>query len=68
MQKGEGKKMDLEIVTNCKNGGLTEENQEYVHNKRTRGGECPAVFCINRYTRMHSVMRYFSYWSKQPIE
>ena len=26
MQKGEGKKMDLEIVTNCKNGGLTEEN------------------------------------------
>ena len=36
--------MDLQIVSNDKND-KTEENQEYVHNKRTREGT-GVLFCV----------------------
>ena len=43
--------MALEVVTDGKNDKIEKNDQEYVHNKRTRDGTfvlCAAFFCVDR--------------------
>ena len=45
--------LDLEVVTDGKDDKTEQNDQEYVHNKRTRGRDmcfvlCAAFFCVKR--------------------
>ena len=62
--------MALEVVTDGKNDKTEQNDQEYVHNKRTRGVTC-VLFCVppsfvlmdNKYILSCAIIR-----SKQPVE
>ena len=62
--------MALEVVTDGKNEKTEKNDQEYVHNKRTRDATCvlfrvPRSFVLidNKYILLCAIIR-----SKQPIE
>ena len=62
--------MALELVTDGKNDKTEKNDQEYVHNKRTRDGEC-VLFCVppsfelidDKYILLCAIIR-----SKQSVE
>ena len=62
--------MALEVVTDGKNDKTEKNDQEYVHNKRTRDGTCN-LFCVPPSFVLidtNCILSCAVIWSKQPIE